>query len=310
LPDIACRNCGAKVSDEFSYCVNCGTSLEVKGATTTNPSRHSKKVCVDCGAPVTPRLRFCSSCGRALSIDLADVLNSTIRIIRTRPAIVMPLLLLSVINGVFLASFSLQLQSKIASLTTHTSLLDPSVYTILGQLLVVGLVEGLTIYPLVNGMYPSMVKAAMLGERVELSSVFKKSLRKYPSIVTSYILVAGGIILASLALIIPGIIVSTWYYYTTPAIVLGDRGASDGMSASHAFARDKKWETFGLLLVSVGPSLLGNQLAGAVPLTTWNGIPHLAIVLFFGFVSSILGAMLASYVYLTYAMSKQHTAEA
>ena len=220
----------------------------------------------------------------------------------------MPLLLLNVINGISITPFLLQLTSKIASLTTPTSLLEPSFYAI-PQLLAVTLVEGLTIYPLVNGMYPSMVKAATLGESVEFSSALKTSLRKYPSIVASYILVAFAIILASLVLIIPGIIVSTWYYYTTPAIVLGDRGASHGMSASHAFARDKKWETFGLLLVSVGPSLLGGRLAAAVPITAWNGIPHLAIDLLFGFLSSILGAMLASYVYLTYAMPKQYNTE-
>ena len=44
--------------------------------------------------------------------------------------------------------------------------------------------------------------------------------------------------------VIPGLIFLAWYYYTIPAIMLKDIGATEGMSASKDFAKDKKFKTF------------------------------------------------------------------
>jgi len=176
---------------------------------------------------------------------------------------------------------------------------------------IVPTVLAVIIAPLVNGMYPSMVRSASSGERIDLSDALGKSVRKYRRLIVSHVLIILIIGLATIALIVPGLILATWYYYTTPAIVLEDRGVSDAMDTSKAFARDKKWDTFALLAVGSGPTILSG-LVQRIGEMMWigSGFMYFMIISFFaGFLSAVLSAIMASYVYVNYAKPKQISTE-
>jgi hypothetical protein len=101
---------------------------------------------------------------------------------------------------------------------------------------------------IVSGAYPTMVKAVVEGGQFSISGAMGKAWHKFWTLLVASFLVALVVVLGFIALIVPGIILLTWYAYTIPAIMLEDKGATAGMAASKAFGRDKKWSTFEMFL--------------------------------------------------------------
>jgi len=142
---------------------------------------------------------------------------------------------------------------------------------------------------IVSGAYPSMFKAVVEGGQLSMTEALGKAYRRFWTLLAAGILVALLVGLGLIALLVPGIILATWYAYTVPAIMLEDKGVLQGMAASKAFGRDKKGDTFliflailmaGLVLLvvdfifSLASPLLG-QLAYAVllvPLGAWASV--------------------------------------
>jgi hypothetical protein len=154
---------------------------------------------------------------------------------------------------------------------------------------------------IVAGAYPSLVQEALAGQPLNVTRSLRQAAGKFWSLLVAAIIVGVLVSLGLLAFIVPGIIFACWWAYTVPSIMLEGRGALDGMSASRAFGRDKKWSTFVILLAIIIVAIiigvveavvsLGSPLAGrvvgsilSVPLQAW------ASVIF-------------SYIYLTYGPS-------
>ena len=102
-----------------------------------------------------------------------------------------------------------------------------------------------------SGAYAPVVKEALTGQKLTIGEALGHAYNRFWSLLGAAILVVIIVVLGTIALIIPGIIIATWYAYTTPAIMLENKGALAGMSASKAFGRDKKWSTFSLFLTFV-----------------------------------------------------------
>ena len=118
-----------------------------------------------------------------------------------------------------------------------------------------------------TGAYVPIVRAELNNQAWTIGEGFAKGYQRFWSILGASLLVAVIVILGLFALIIPVIIFATWYAYTVPAIVSEDKGAREGMSASRAFAKDKKWSTFLLFLTFAVVSFLVTILAALVPST-------------------------------------------
>ncbi len=116
-----------------------------------------------------------------------------------------------------------------------------------------------------SGAYVPIVRAELANQPWTIGEGFAKGYQRFWSILGASILVALIVILGLIALVIPGIIFATWYAYTIPAIVSEDKGALEGMSASRAFGKDKKWSTFLLFLTFALVTFLLSLLTGFVP---------------------------------------------
>lgn len=158
----------------------------------------------------------------------------------------------------------------------------------------------------VSGAYPSLVKTALAGGELSMTDALGKAYRRFWSLLVATILVGLIVVLGTIALVVPGIIFLTWYAYTIPAVMLEDKGALEGMSASKAFGRDKKWKTFLLFLtVAVGflvASLVDSVFSVASPLLG-EFVYAILLVPIAAWASVIL-----SYTYLTYGPSLVPTA--
>jgi uncharacterized membrane protein len=115
------------------------------------------------------------------------------------------------------------------------------------------------------GAYVPIIKAELTNQPWTIGEGFMKGYQRFWSILGAGILVALIVVLGLIALIVPGIIFATWFVYTVPAIVSEDKGALEGMSASRAFGRDKKWSTFLILLTYGFVTILVSVITSLIP---------------------------------------------
>ncbi len=138
-----------------------------------------------------------------------------------------------------------------------------------------------------SGAYAPVVKEAVGGQRLTIGEALGHAYKRFWSLVGGAILVVLVVLLGVVALVVPGIILATWYAYTTPAIMLENKGALDGMAASKAFGRDKKWSTFTIFLIffmvyivvgvvggllSLGGGGRVIQTLLSIPLSAWTSV--------------------------------------
>ncbi len=218
------------------------------------------------------------SVGRA--IDVGEVVSRSASIISARPLILVPQLIVLVPT---LLGDALGASSALSPLRIITSILA-GVASLMA-----------------SGAYPSLVKDFLAGGQLSPTEALGKAYRRFWSLLAATILVGLIVVLGTIALVVPGIIFLTWYVYTIPAVMLEDKGALEGMSASKAFGRDKKWRTF-LIFLTVA---VGYLVASIV-----DSIFSLASPVLGEFVYAILlvpiaawASVIFSYTYLTYGPS-------
>jgi len=106
---------------------------------------------------------------------------------------------------------------------------------------------------------------AIKGQRLTISEALGHAYNRFWSLLGAAIIIVLIVGLGSIAFVVPGIIFATWYAYTTPAIMLENKGATEGMAASKAFGRDKKWSTFSIIvtfiLVYIVVAIIGGVLS-------------------------------------------------
>lgn len=160
----------------------------------------------------------------------------------------------------------------------------------LNGLAIITAIASFVVAVIVSGAYPFMVKAVVDGGRISMAEAMGKAYHRFWTLLGAGLLVALVVGLGFVAIVVPGIILLTWYAYTVPAIMLEDKGALAGMAASKAFGRDKKWSTFvmfvAVLLVSLvvlavetlltlGGGRLVGQVVGEilfVPIGAWVSV--------------------------------------
>jgi len=117
-----------------------------------------------------------------------------------------------------------------------------------------GLIAGIVsavLAVIAGGAYAPVVREALVGQKLTIGEALGHAYNRFWSLLGAAILVVIIVGPGTIAFVVPGIIFATWYAYTTPAIMLEDKGATAGMAASKAFGRDKKWSTFSIFLIFV-----------------------------------------------------------
>ena len=218
-------------------------------------------------------------------IDVGGVVTKATNLLRANPSI----MLISLIPAI---------PSLIGDVATSSAIFNPVAFlaTIASAILSV----------IASGAYVPVVKEAVAGQRLTISEALGLAYKRFWSLFAAGILVVIIVFLGLIAIVVPGIIFAAWYAYTTPAIMLENKGAMDGMSASKAFGRDKKWSTFLIFLTFVLAyaiiGIIGSVLAlggGGRVISTLIDVP--------------LGAwtsVVISYVYITHGPSASGSASA
>jgi hypothetical protein len=121
----------------------------------------------------------------------------------------------------------------------------------------------------------SLVKAVddVRDGRADLSlgETFSAARAHLGAVVVAGILAAIGITVGLILLIVPGLILLTWWCLIVPTIVLENRSAGDSFSRSRELVRGHGWSVFGVIVLVV-LLLIGFQIVLSIllsPLADW-----------------------------------------
>jgi hypothetical protein len=121
----------------------------------------------------------------------------------------------------------------------------------------------------------SLVKAVddVRDGRADLSlgETFSAAQKHLGAVVVAGILAAIGITIGLILLIVPGLILLTWWCLIVPTIVLESRSAGESFSRSRELVRGHAWSVFGVIVLVV-LLLIGFQIVLSIilsPLADW-----------------------------------------
>lgn len=203
--------------------------------------------------------------------SVVEIIRGTFSIVYKNPILLLPQLILVIFY--YMDSIILNIIQVINNyIEINNILLDINRYYFLDVFSTVFLLFFLIISPIIDAMYPALIKSIVDGRDLNLKKMFiatwKRNLSIWWASIKVFFIVATGFFL----LIIPGLIFLAWYSYTIPAMMLYGLGASEGMSASKDFAKNKKLKT--IILLSVIPVLLG--VSGLIISYFFDMIPGLS----------------------------------
>ena len=237
--------------------------------------------------------------------DVWDVLSDSLNLIVKRPVITLPIVVLIVITFIpILLLVMVGCLSESLNLQVETTGGWIGGFIIISCLLFVVIL--LIAYVLVIGAYPLIVKDAIQGGRIDFRKALDAAAGKFFTIIGAGIVATLLTFLGLIFFIIPGLIIMTWYFYRIPAIVIENRSLIGGLSASEAFAKDKKFKTF---LLYILPDIVFNVIFSILSVAeghVWlidSVIVVIYLVLFIVFVVWMF--IIPSYVYIEYAMKDE-----
>ena len=160
-------------------------------------------------------------------IDVGEVLSKATSLLRAHPSIIL-----------------IQAIPAVPSIVG-----DVSRSTVFSPVVVITTVLSAVLGIIASGAYAPVVREAVAGQTLTIGQAFGHAYHRFWSLLGAGIVIVIVVFLGLVAFVVPGVILATWYAYTAPAIMLENKGALEGMSASKAFGRDKKGNTFLIFLV-------------------------------------------------------------
>jgi uncharacterized membrane protein len=111
----------------------------------------------------------------------------------------------------------------------------------------------------------------MRGRPVDLAESARIGLRRFFPIVGIALCVPILCFLASLLLVIPGMILYVMWFVATPVCVVEQLGPFRSMGRSRALTKGHRWKLFGLMLLVLIPALIVGAIVGAVMVAATGG---------------------------------------
>jgi hypothetical protein len=99
-----------------------------------------------------------------------------------------------------------------------------------------------------------------------LSETFGEAQKHLAAVVVAAILAGLGIALGLILLIIPGLVLLTWWCVIVPAIVIENKSAGESFSRSRKLVRGYGWNVFGVIVIVVA-LLIGFNIVLSIVLT-------------------------------------------
>jgi hypothetical protein len=128
----------------------------------------------------------------------------------------------------------------------------------------VGIVVAIIGSMLLTGAYIiALTEANNTGSFPSFGEVWPRVTPKLGALIVTAIIAGIGIMLGFILLIIPGLVLATWWYVASPVVMLEDKSGFDALGRSRELVRGNGWTVFALfLVVSILTGIAGGILGG------------------------------------------------
>lgn len=163
--------------------------------------------------------------------------------------------------------------------------------------LVIGLIVTIVLEMLSQAVVLYGAFQDMRGRPVNLGEALSVALSRLLPIVGVAICVGVGVFLASLLLLVPGLILMTMWYVATPVCVVEQKGPMASMGRSSELTKGHRWKIFGMILLVV----FGGGIVSAIVLALLAATGSSVLEILGGLVwNGVWGAFYAIFVVVTY----------
>jgi hypothetical protein len=106
---------------------------------------------------------------------------------------------------------------------------------------------------------------------MSIRDTFASAWPHVPAVAVAGILAGLGIALGLLLLIVPGLVLMTWWVVIIPAIILEDKSASESFSRSRELVRGYGWNVFGVIVLTILLLIVASIVIALIlsPLDDW-----------------------------------------
>ncbi len=108
---------------------------------------------------------------------------------------------------------------------------------------------GLVIGIVCSGALTIVAEDVLNGGQPRILSSIKCGVRRFLPLLGACSLAGLALVLGLVLLIVPGLIVATWYFVVVPVCVLEGLGPTDSLRRSAALSRGVRWRLFGLAVI-------------------------------------------------------------
>ena len=108
---------------------------------------------------------------------------------------------------------------------------------------------------------------------MSIRDTFASAWPHVPAVAVAGILAGLGIALGLLLLLVPGLVLMTWWVVIIPAIVLENKSAAESFSRSRELVRGYGWNVFGVILLTILLLIVASIVIALIlwPLDDWLG---------------------------------------
>jgi hypothetical protein len=168
----------------------------------------------------------------------------------------------------------------------------------LGPQLVLQVVSAIATYWL-QGMIVQAVRDIQDGRRdFTLGGLFASVTPVLGSLILAGVLASIGVTVGLVLLLVPGLVLLTWWAVLAPVIVIERRPALEAFGRSRELVRGNGWQVFGVVVIVFLIQVLASIVLGAVFSAATSDIGSALSVLVAGALIAPISAIAASLIYL------------
>jgi hypothetical protein len=137
----------------------------------------------------------------------------------------------------------------------------------------------LLIAPLIAALYACMMKVQLRNDDFRLSDVGARYVKVFPALIITLITAYLGIGVASLFLIVPGVILALRWSVAGPAVAIEGNGPFDALRRSGKLTSGHYWHILGLTLIVEGLAFMAALIVHVSPLAAGIGTVAFEIIM-------------------------------
>jgi hypothetical protein len=135
-------------------------------------------------------------------------------------------------------------------------------------------------------LYVAVARIREGAEEIDLSATLARAAERLLPLTVAGVLATLGIVLGMLALVVPGLVLLTWWVVVSPVIVLEDPAVGPAFGRSRRLVHGHAWPAFGVVVLTL-VALLALNVALALALSPLH--PAAA-----AFLTTVIGSTLAA----------------